>query len=303
MSHPPGRAVATFELVGAAFGFSTISIFTTLLSRAGTPLLTSMTGRYVVASLILIPLAGGIGAMRLPRTRVFQLAGIGGLGQAVIAFLSLSALNYIPAATLVFLFYTFPAFVALRAALLRTERLTGLRLFSLFLSFAGVAVIVGGPDADVIHPLGAGLALVAAVVYAFFIPLIDRLRSGVGAIVATAWVAVGATLIFLAAAAVTGGLSIPTTPMPWLYMVGLGTISTALAFTLFLTGLQIAGPVTASIVTTAEPFFVAMLAALVLGQPIRLQTVVGGALIAVAVLALQPRQERRDSEGAASPIS
>jgi drug/metabolite transporter (DMT)-like permease len=42
-----------------------------------------------------------------------------------------------------------------------------------------------------------------------------------------------------------------------------------------------------AIVTTTEPFFVAILAALVLEQPIRLETVLGGSLIAVAVLVLQ----------------
>jgi drug/metabolite transporter (DMT)-like permease len=157
------------------------------------------------------------------------------------------------------------------------------------LSFAGVAVMVGWPGAEAVHPLGAGLALSAAVVYALFIPLIDRLRTGVSAVVATAWVAVGATLIFLVAAVVTGELMLPSGTLPWLYIVGLGTVSTALAFTLFLHGLQILGPVSAAIVTTAEPFFVATLAALVLGQPIKLQTIVGGTLIAIAVLVLQRR--------------
>lgn len=274
-------------LVGAAFGFSTIAIFTVLLANAGTPLLPAMLGRYVVASLVLVPVAGGIAAMRLPRTRILQLAGIGGLGQAAIAFLSLSALEYISAATLVFLFYTFPAWVALRAVLLRTERLTGIRLFSLALSFGGVGIMVGWPGAESVHPLGAGLALSAAVVYALFIPLIDRLRSGTSATVATAWVAVGATLIFLVAAVVARDLVIPSSTLSWLYIVGLGTLSTAVAFTLFLRGLQVLGPVSAAIITTAEPFFVATLAALFLGQPITLQTVIGGSLIAIAVLVLQ----------------
>ena len=281
--------MATLSLVGAAFGFSTIAIFTTLLTNAGIPLLTAMAGRYVFASLVLVPVAGGARGMRLPARRMVELAGIGGLGQAVIAFLSLSALAYIPAATLVFLFYTFPAFVAARAALLRTERLTGTRLFSLALSFAGVGIMVGWPGADAVHPLGAALALAGAVVYALFIPLIDRLRAGVGAVVSTAWVAVGAMTIFLLSSILAGQLVIPSTPAPWLWLVGLGTVSTAVAFTLFLHGLQLAGPVSAAIITTAEPFFVAALAALVLDQPITPQTFVGGTLIAVAVLVLQRR--------------
>jgi drug/metabolite transporter (DMT)-like permease len=287
VTHGPNRTIATLSLIGAAFGFSTIAIFTTLLGNAGTSLVTAMAGRYVVASLVLIPVAGGFRAMQMPRARVAQLAGIGGAGQALIAFLSLSALEFIPAAMLVFLFYTFPAWVALRAAVLRTERLTGTRLFSLLLSFAGVGVMVGWPGSASVHPLGAGLALSAAVVYALFIPLIDRLRAGIGAVVATAWVAVGATVIFLVAALVMRDMTIPTAPLSWAYIVGLGTLSTAVAFTLFLRGLQVVGPVMASIVTTAEPFFVATLAAVFLGQAITPQTLIGGSFIALAVLALQ----------------
>ncbi len=287
MSHAPARGRATLALVGAAFGFSTIAIFTTLLTASGTSLLAAMAGRYVFATLALVPVTGGFAAMRLPPRKAAEITVVGGAGQAAIAFLSLSALAYIPAATLVFLFYTFPAFVALRAALLRTERLTGARLFSLALSFAGVGVMVGWPGAESIHPLGAGLALAAAVVYALFIPLIDRLRTGVGVVVSTTYVAIGATAIFVVAAAMTGELVLPSAPVSWLYMAGLGVLSTALAFTLFLHGVQVLGPVHAAIVTTTEPFFVSILAALVLGQPINLQTVLGGTLIAIAVLLLQ----------------
>jgi drug/metabolite transporter (DMT)-like permease len=289
VSESTSRAAATLTLVAAAFGFSTIAIFTSLLTAAGTPLLTAMAGRYVFASVVLIPAAGGLGAMRLPRRRVFELAGIGGFGQALIAFLSLSALAYIPAAMLVFLFYTFPAWVAIRAALLRSEPLTPLRLLSLALSFGGVAVMVGWPGSDAVHSLGAALALTAAVVYALFIPLIDRLRAGLGAVLSTAWVAVGATVIFVVAAAVAGQVSLPTTLLPWVWLAGLGTLSTAVAFTLFLRGLRVLGPVQTAIITTTEPFFVAVLAAVVLDQPIRPETLAGGSLIAIAVLVLQRR--------------
>jgi drug/metabolite transporter (DMT)-like permease len=292
--HAPGRGVATLSLLGAAFGFSTIAIFTSLLTNAGTPLITAMLGRYVFASIVLIPMAGGLAAIRLPQSRALQLAGIGGLGQSVIAILSLTALNYIPAAMLVFLFYTFPAWVALRAAILRTERLTGVRISSLLLSFAGVGVMVGWPGADAVHPLGALLALSAAVVYALFIPLIDKLRAGVSAVIATAWVAIGAIAIFTVAGLVTGQLVIPSDPLSWLWLVGLGTLSTAFAFTMFLRGLAIVGPVATSIITTAEPFFVAILAALLLDQPIKLQTVLGGSLIAIAVLVLSRQVSSAD---------
>jgi len=283
----PSRTAGTLTLLGAALGFSTITIFTSLATAGGAPLLTAMAGRYLVASAILVPLAGGFTGLTLPRRRAIDLAVIGGLTQSLVAFLSLSALEYVPAATLVFLFYTFPAVVAVRAAILRTESLTPLRIVSLVLSFTGVAVMVGWPGAEAVHPVGAALALIAAVGYALFIPLIDRLRAGIGPVVATAWVCLGTVVIFSAAALLTGNLVLRLGAPAWLAIGGLGTVSTVVAFVLFLKGLEALGPVRTAIVTTAEPFFVAMLAPFVLDQPMRVETILGGTLIATAVLLLQ----------------
>ncbi|NUQ12473.1 MAG: hypothetical protein HUU26_09150, partial [Gemmatimonadaceae bacterium] len=63
MSHAPGRGLATLSLLGAAAGFSTIAIFTTLLTEGGMPLLSAMTGRYVLAGAVLMAVSGGLRAV------------------------------------------------------------------------------------------------------------------------------------------------------------------------------------------------------------------------------------------------
>ena len=99
-------------------------------------------------------------------------------GQAVIAFVSLSALRFIPAATLTFLFYTYPAWVAVMAAARGTERISPRRAAALTLSLAGIALMVGMPGAGGLHPRGVLLALSSALLYAAYIPLIDGLGRG-----------------------------------------------------------------------------------------------------------------------------
>jgi drug/metabolite transporter (DMT)-like permease len=47
------------------------------------------------------------------------------------------------------------------------------------------------------------------------------------------------------------------------------------------------GPVRTAIVSTAEPFFTAALAAVVLAEPLTVRTGLGGVLIAAAVVLLQ----------------
>ena len=76
--------------------------------------------------------------------------------------MSLSALKYIPAASLTFLFYTYPAWIAVISAVRGTEKLTSWRVVALGLSLAGLALMVGMPGKGGLNPIGAGLALSAA---------------------------------------------------------------------------------------------------------------------------------------------
>src|SRR5205823_11075866 len=61
---------------------------------------------------------------------------------------------YIPAGTLSFLFYTYPAWVAIIARLRRLEPLTPTRLVALAMSLFGVVVMVGSPTAAALDPRG-----------------------------------------------------------------------------------------------------------------------------------------------------
>jgi drug/metabolite transporter (DMT)-like permease len=67
----------------------------------------------------------------------------------------------------------------------------------------------------------------------------------------------------------------------------LAVFSTVLAFVAFLRGLSEIGPVRTAIVSTVEPFWTALMGSVVLGQVIGPRTLVGGMLIATAVIVLQ----------------
>jgi len=280
---------ATAAVLAAAVGFSTISISTVIGTRDGTPLVTLVIGRFLVAGLLSLPFAGGAPGLRLPRAHLWRLVLLGGVGQAIINLLNLSALAYIPAATVVFLFYTFPAWVAVLAAVRGSEQIGSTRLVALGLSLAGIAVIIGAPGTEALAPIGVALSLAAAFAYALYIPILRSLQQGIAPAVAIFYIAVGVCLSLL----VYGGFR---TELDWSpsgtavgSMLWLGTVPTLIAFYCFLKGLDTLGPVRTAIISTAEPFAAAILAALLLAQPITLPTMGGGALIAAAVLLLQRR--------------
>lgn len=294
-TEPPTRAAsgrATLLVALSACGFGTISILVTLATRSGTPLVDILVGRYGIAAVLLGIIAWTTGTRRLQREglRVFLVIGV---LQAVIAYTSLIALRYITAGTLSFLFYTYPAWVAIISRVRHSEPLTPLRLTALGLSLAGVLVMVGSPFASPLHPYGVFLALSSAMIYAGYVPLIGELQRGLTPPATAAYMAAGATVVFLLAKVASTGVVFHVTPVAARSMIVLAVVSTTIAFMLFLRGLRVLGPVRTAIVSTIEPFFTALLGAWFLGQPLTRATLLGGVCIASAVVLLQLRSESR----------
>lgn len=293
---PPTRAAAgraTLLIALAACGFGAIAILVSLGTRAGAPLMTLLSGRYLLAAIVLGVMARRQLRLDAPARKVLV---YGGVGQVLISVVSLSALRYIPAATLSFLFYTYPAWVAVIARFRHSEPLTPIRLFALSLSLAGIFVMVGSPGTAALRPAGVALALSAALLYAIYIPMIGALERGLPPVATATYISAGAAAVLLVAGALMGDVTIALRPVAWTAIVLLALVSTIGAFLGFLRGLRVLGPVRTAIVSTVEPFFTALMGALLLDQPLTFGTLIGGGFIAAAVLLLQVRPT--DNHGA-----
>jgi drug/metabolite transporter (DMT)-like permease len=278
---------ATLLVLFSACCFGSIPVLTTLATSSGVRLVDVLAWRYALAALLLVAVSGGMGPVRAPGRRALVVTGLAGGGQAAIAFVSLSALRYIPAATLTFLFYTYPAWVTVIAAARGAEPLTARRVAALALSLAGIALMVGTPGTGGLHPVGVFFALSSALLYAVYIPLIDRLGRGLPPAVTSTYASAGAGAILIVVALAQGGLALTLAPIGWAAVIVLAVVCTVLAFLAFLRGLAEIGPVRTAIVSTVEPFWAALLASVVLGQAIGPRTLAGGTLIAAAVVVLQ----------------
>jgi drug/metabolite transporter (DMT)-like permease len=284
---------ATLFIVVSAFSFGSISVLTVLLTTGGVPLLTAMTWRYVFAALILFAFVGLHPLQSLPKRRLMALLLVGGGGQALITYVSLHALEYISVGPLAFLFYTYPAWVALIAAVRRTERLTLLRIISLALALAGVSAMVGAPS-ETLNATGVMLALGSALLYAVYLPALGQLQASVPTEVSTLLVIVGAAVSFILTSHFMGELHFPRGTAAWTNIIILALVSTVLAFFALIKGLARLGPVRTSIIATIEPFFTAILGAAILGNRLTSATALGGVLIASAVLLIQWGSVRRE---------
>lgn len=279
------RATGLILLSACAFG--SLATAVVLADRAGVALLALMSWRYALAAPLLVLAAGGFRALRIPRRDALALLLLGGTGQMVITTMSFSSLQWLTAAQLGFLFYTYPAWVALFMAIGGVERLTRGRVAALVAALVGITMMVGRPWASAIPAPGLWLALGSAAIYAAYIPLLHRMRGPHPAAVASTYVITGAAISLSSWSAMQGTLITNMTLSMWGLALACAVIGTVVAFITFLRGLEVLGAVRTAILSTVEPFWNAILAAVVLGQRITPMTIAGGTVIMGAIVLLQ----------------
>jgi drug/metabolite transporter (DMT)-like permease len=280
-------ARATVLVLVASLSFGAISVLTVLTARGGLQLIDAMVWRYVLGVVVLGLRSSPRQIAEIPIRKIAVLIVIGGGGQALITFVSLSSLEYISVGTLAFLFYTYPAWVALLQSLTGAEKLTLPRLAALALALGGIAVMMGSPGTASLNIAGVLLALGASVLYAFYLPLLQRMQRGVPAQNTVFLIVIGAALSFLGSGLMKGHISVPAGGAVWTNILLLAVVSTGIAFTALLAGLSVLGPVRTAIIATIEPFFTALLGVIVLRGSLRVTTLLGGALIVAAVLVIE----------------
>lgn len=284
----PGTA---YTLLAAA-GFAAVSIFTSKAIATGLTLATVLAWRFVIAATVLSAFVGARNYKRIPPNDMLKFLFIGGFGQALLIYLALSALEYIPVATLAFLFYTYPAWVALTQTVRGAEQLDGRRALALALSFGGIGVMVGMPGAGAIDWRGVALALGAAVVYGIFIPVMRVLQKDYPVPPTSAYGKIGAAVAFLVMSVAQQSFTWQMSAEAWMIIGALAVLSTVLPGVFFTMGLVRLGPVRTAIVSTVEPFLTALLGVVALGQPLTRATLLGGVLVVSAVVVLQFKRDR-----------
>ena len=290
-------ARATLLVLLSAVSFGGISVLTVFAGREGMAVLNLVFWRFLFATIVLFAIA-------FADVRAHWRAGkglfvAGGLLQAVCTYISLSSLRFIPASVVAFLFFTYPAWLALTSAARGTDPLTPRRGVVLLIAMAGVALMIGIPGVGTsaqLNVIGVALALGSALLYSTYLPIVNHFQRGVPQMPAAFFIIFGALVSFFIAGVVlsrpwTGAfalsaLALPATLRAWSYVLLLALVSTVIAFLALMAGLRTLGPTRTSIIATAEPFFTTILAVVFLSERLQWTTLVGGACIAGAVIAI-----------------
>jgi drug/metabolite transporter (DMT)-like permease len=219
------------------------------------------------------------------------------LGSVVMALVQLTyftAISKIQVAAAILLQYLAPILVACYSICFWKERLTLVKVLSLFLSFIGCYLVVGGYSIHLLHLNRAGIVwgLAAAVCYASYALLGERAMHRY-----SPWTVLFYALLF---SAIPWYIFYPpfhyliagfTWPQ-WAGLLYIAFLGTAVPFGLYFVGINYIRSTRASITATLEPISAGFIAYLFLGETLETLQVLGGVLVITAIVILQLRGEK-----------
>ena len=287
----------------SAIGFGAMAIFGKLAYDEGVTVGDLLLVRFGIAAVVMLGIVrwrGGFGP--LPRRTALAAFAMGAIGYAAQSASYFAALDRIDASLLTLILYVYPVLVMVGAVVLRRERWSVRRAVALGLALGGILLVLTGAATERFDWVGAGLGLVAALVYTVYILTGDRLLSGIAPLTLTALVCCGAATTYAVATALRGGpTSLDAGPAAWVWLVTLALVSTVAAIVLFFSGLARVGPSVASILSVLEPVVTVGLAAAVFGESLSAGQLLGGALVLAAVLVVQWPTRPRTSPDSVGP--
>ena len=278
--------------LASALCLSWLGVTTQLAYASGATVGTVLSGRFLIAAAVLWPLVWFVRSRRPARRQV-----VGGLllgiGYSAHALLYSSSLARLDPGIVDLLIFTYPAIVTLGAVMLRRERWSGRRALALAAASAGtMLVLVGGLGR--IDPLGAALAIGAAVAYSAYILLSTGQLERTDPLVLTALVTTGA-----AATLTVGGLArrdvsldVDLSVLAHVALVGLVAVA---GMTTFVAGIGRLGPSRASIISAVQPALTPVVGFAVFADRLGRAQMLGGALVIAGIVILEARGLRRGS--------
>src|SRR5512140_926087 len=163
---------ATLLIVVSACCFGSLTTVTLLAMQAGMSLVNLIFWRFSIAALLLRVLTWSARKEHRFNRAALRLMIMGGVAQALISYLSFKSLDFLPVGALAFLFYTYPAWVAIISSIRGKEVLTQARVLALVIATVGIAIMVGAPHVVALSTIGILMALGTALLYALYLPMV-----------------------------------------------------------------------------------------------------------------------------------
>lgn len=288
-------------MVVSAACFGTLAVLTPLAYKAGALPLPLLAWRFVFAAVLLAAMATiqRRGSLRVPRGDIIRFATLAltGYGAASVCFFF--ALTFVDASVVAVLLYAYPALVTIVGWVLLKEPPSLAKALAVAITFVGCAMVVGVfGGVERMQWQGIALGLGAAIGYTLFNLLSHRWLPGRSRLVMMAYTFGLAALLPVVLSVSTRGIAslAPSgwEPRAWLLLAAIVLVPTFAAIVLYLEGIRGLGPSQAAIISTFEPLFTIVLAAVFLGERLEPIQFFGAALVVAGVVLAETSERRRD---------
>ena len=254
-------------------------------------------GIAIVALLVIAHVLDGGLARPTPRQWVGVIL-LGATGVFAFNLCFMYGLSLIPASRASLIMALNPAMTLLAAAVFLHEHLTRYKVIGIALALVGVAVVLG--HGNPLHLVTGGIGLGEVVM--FGCPLswaantlvARRMLPTMSPIASTTWSAITGTAMLAVVAAFTGAM-VPhgVSWQAWAAILFLAIFGTAIALVLFYDGVRRIGAARTSVFINLVPVFAVALGVLLLGEPLEVSMLVGGALVIGGIFLLNRPEPAR----------
>lgn len=278
-----------FFVILAALGFSFKSILAKFAYGYGVDAMTLMLMRVSISvPVILITLfwMEGSRAFKVTAKEVLILAfmGIAGLGCAML--FSFYSLELIDASLSTLVVYTYPALTVVFLMIFFREKAGPGKFISLAITSMGLIMVVRADQADflALNIMGVVFALIAAICFAMYNVLSQKVLKGISPIRVTSY-----CMVFLGGffGLIFQGGPYPETLTVWGIAAVLAIFSGFLPFILFLYGIKRIGAAKTAIVGSIGPAFTVLWAYMLLGEDLDIIQLSGMVMLILGVMALK----------------
>jgi drug/metabolite transporter (DMT)-like permease len=187
------------------------------------------------------------------------------------------------------LLYTAPAFVTIFSRLLFKEALTTRKILALFITFIGCSFVIGIlPNMDEpISLYGVILGLGSGLFYSLYSIFGKFALKKYDSLTVTVYTFLFATIAVIPFSGLWSVLPLFSGIKVWMYIIGLGFLSTMLPFIFYTKGLNTIESSRASIIATIEPVVASLMGFLIFHEKLNLWQYLGIVMVIAAVVIVQ----------------
>ena len=226
---------------------------------------------------------------------MFQILYFGIFGLMLCQLTYLIAIHDSNAGTATVLQYTCPILIVIYVSLKEKTVPTVMEFVAIFCALVGTFVIAthGNPFNLSISPTGLFWGIISAFTYALYTLLPGKLIQQWGSLIVTGLGLLSGGILFYIGSA-SWQYTIQWKPYTFIAFIGIIGIGTIFAYTLYLEGVSLIGPVQGSLLASAEPISSVFFSIILLGEVFQGIDIVGIVLILIAVYLITMKEQLQE---------